>query len=87
MKVYITSRAKKELGHLPTIDQIAADRKIRALQNDEQIDEEKLAGYKKAYRARVGNYRIVYKKEKKEITIILIHHRKDVYETLKKLLG
>jgi mRNA-degrading endonuclease RelE of RelBE toxin-antitoxin system len=48
---------------------------------------EVLSGYKNAYRARVGDYRIVYKKTADEVCILVIGHRKDVYELLVQLLG
>ncbi|HIC09439.1 MAG TPA: type II toxin-antitoxin system RelE/ParE family toxin [Aquificales bacterium] len=37
--------------------------------------------YKGLYRLRVGNYRVVYRLDKEEITILVIRigHRKDIY--------
>jgi len=37
------------------------------------------------YRLRVGNYRIIFKKEKKELIIIIVRigHRKEIYFSLK----
>jgi mRNA interferase RelE/StbE len=37
------------------------------------------------YRLRVGNYRIIFKKEKKELIIIIVRigHRKEIYLSLK----
>ncbi|MBI3955180.1 type II toxin-antitoxin system RelE/ParE family toxin [Candidatus Gottesmanbacteria bacterium] len=79
MKVTILPRAEKQLKKLPKIDQIAITHKIRSLK------EEKLKGFKDFYRLRVGDYRIVYRRTSEIIYIILIRHRKDVYELLKQL--
>ena len=87
MRIIIWGRAEKELKKITKIDQIAIARKIRFLAKNLPISEEKLIGYKDIFRLRVGNYRIVYKKTSREIYIVLIHHRKDVYRIAHKLLG
>lgn len=86
MKLSILPRAEKELRKLPKFDQIAVATKIRTLPSLSVMGEEKLSGYPHVYRARVGNYRIVYKKTS-EVIIIVIRHRKDVYRVLTSLLG
>ena len=42
---------------------------------------EKLAGYADRYRVRQGSYRIIYliDDERREVTIVKVGHRKDVY--------
>lgn len=86
MKVIILSRAERQLKKLPKIDEIAVVQKIRSIKEEKEgVLEEKLQGYKNIYRVRVGNYRIVYRKSEELIHIILIRHRKDVYELLKQL--
>ena len=88
MKIILSPRAEKHLRKLPKIDQIAVARKIRAIGEEEKIiKKEKIEGFSDIFRVRVGNYRIVYRKTKKEIYIILIRHRKDIYHLLKQLLG
>jgi len=44
----------------------------------------KLSGHDKLYRARVGDYRIVYEIDdaKELITVSLVAHRRDVYRDL-----
>lgn len=86
MKVILSLRAEKDIRKLPKFDQIAIAQKIRSLCRSYVTGEEKLSGYRDVYRTRVGMYRIVYYKIKETITIILIHHRRDVYLLLKKLL-
>ena len=85
MKIKILPKAAKKLKKLPKLDQIAIGRKIRNLPTASQ--EEKPKGYKDVFRTRVGDYRIVYKKTSKEIIIILIGHRKEVYKLLRKLFN
>ncbi len=43
---------------------------------------EKLKGYERLYRIRVGDYRIVYEIAGEDVTIIAVSHRKDVYRDL-----
>lgn len=79
--------AEKQLKKLDKMDQIAVAQKIRSLNNASQIIQgEKLAGYKDIFRLQVGNLRIVYRKFIDKYYIILIHHRKDVYQLLSRLL-
>lgn len=86
MKIIVSPRAEKQLKKASKIDQIALARKIRSLKKTISYQEEKLSGFKNVFRIRIGNYRIVYRKTAKEIYIILIGHRKEIYNLLKQLL-
>lgn len=87
MKVILSPRSEKELKKITKIDQIAVARKIRQIKDESiNLQEEKLSGFKNIFRVRVGNYRIVYRKTTQEIYIILIGHRKDIYDLVNKLL-
>lgn len=86
MNITISPRAEKELRKIGKMDQIALAKKIRALTSPES-GEEKLKGYVAIFRVRVGTYRIVFRKTKDEIYIILIGHRKEIYQKVKQLLG
>lgn len=86
MRIIISPRAENCLRKLSKIDQIAITRKIRNLKETQIItQEEKLKGFLNIFRVRVGGFRIVYKKTRQEIYIILIGHRKDVYNLLRRL--
>ena len=85
MKITISPRAEKELKNLSKINQIAITKKIRSLPRNQLISEERLKGYKNIFRVRVGDYRIVYKKTLQEVFIVLIGHRKNIYDLLKRL--
>lgn len=88
MIVRISSSAEKQFRNLSKVDQIILAKKIRSLSDIKQvISEEKLKGYKGIYRVRIGNFRIVYRRGLEEIFIILIGHRKEVYDNLRRLVG
>lgn len=87
MKITLSPLAEKKLKKLPKIDQIAIAEKIRSLKEEKSLlTAEKLQGYKDIYRVRIGSYRIVYRKFSDLFYIILIGHRKDIYEVLQRLL-
>lgn len=87
MKVILSPRTEKELKKITKIDQIAIARKIRVIKEESvNLQEEKLSGFKNIFRVRIGNYRIVYRKTPREIYIVLIGHRKDIYNMVNKLL-
>jgi len=85
MKILIAKRAERYLKKIPKIDQIAIVRKIRLLISPSS-NEEKLKGLKNIYRIRVGDYRIVFRRTKEEIFIVLIGHRKEIYNLVNRLL-
>lgn len=85
MKIIISPRAEKQLKKITKVNQVFIAQKIRSLGKQVTSKEEKLKGYKKIYRIRMGDYRIVYKKGLKQLYIILIAHRKDVYKIIKRL--
>lgn len=87
MTIRISPRAEKELKRIPTFDQIAIAQKIRSFKISNLQGEERLTGYPYMFRVRVGNYRIVYRKNRDDVYIVLIRHRKDVYKKLVDLLG
>lgn len=87
MKITISPRAEKQLKKIPKADQIAVARKTRLLVSSLMTGEEKLSGFKNIYRVRIGNYRLIYRKTESEIYIILIGHRKDIYDLLTRFLG
>ena len=86
MIVRISPNAEKHFKNLAKLDQIILTKKIKSLVEVDQIyNEEKLTGYKDIYRVRIGSFRIVYRRLSSEIFVILIGHRKDVYNQLKNL--
>ena len=85
MRVILAPRAEKSLRRLSKIDQIAVVKKIRQLQGKQVVQEEKLKGFRDIFRVRIGSFRIVFRRRPEEIYIILIGHRRDIYDLLKRL--
>jgi len=87
MKVLLSTLSKKQLRKLPKIVQFSAAKRIRDLALNKKIPNVKpLVKYKNIYRTRISNYRMVYKLTKEEIFVILVEHRKSVYQSLKRIL-
>jgi mRNA-degrading endonuclease RelE of RelBE toxin-antitoxin system len=87
MKVLLSSLAKKQLKKLLKLVQFSVAKRIRDLGVGNEIPNVKfLAKHKNIFRTRISNYRMVYRSTAGKIFIILIEHRKRVYETLKRIL-
>ena len=80
--VEITSSAEKELKALETQIADRISRKLLELEDNPTHPQSKRLTPYKFYRVRVGDYRIIYYIDytKKEIRILKIGHRKDVYK-------
>jgi mRNA interferase RelE/StbE len=82
-KVLLKPSAAKEIDAVGSKeDRRRIIERISALaSNPRSTKTEKLAGYDDRYRARQGNYRIVYfiDDARHEITIFKVGHRRDVY--------
>lgn len=88
MKVLVSPLAEKQLRKFSKVNQIIVAKKLRGIVAAPRAgSSEQLKGYRNIYRARVGDFRIVYRKSKQELYIILIGHRRDIYKKLKRLLG
>ena len=88
MQVIITPKALRDLKKLQKVSQILIIERLKKLEvGTHTTSVEKLARYKNAFRIRVGNYRVVYRIIGGIIYVVLIGHRKDVYEKLKRLFG
>ncbi len=86
MRVIFSPLAEKQLKKLPKIVQLSLAGKIRNLATGGEITGIKpLTKYKNVFRIRIGDYRTVYKRFSGHYYIILIEHRKSVYETLKRI--
>lgn len=89
-KVSFSSRALKSFEKLPRHIQNLILKKITLLTSslEPNADIKKLEGKHSFLRMRVGDYRIVFEPIHHEIIIhiILVAHRKDIYQELQKLL-
>ncbi|HCC84155.1 MAG TPA: type II toxin-antitoxin system mRNA interferase toxin, RelE/StbE family [Candidatus Pacebacteria bacterium] len=86
MRVIISPRAEKQLKKLPKFDQLAVVEVIRSLIIGLDHQAQKLSGFADIYRIRIGHYRLVYRHQTQEIYVILLAHRREVYQDLKLLL-
>ena len=88
MKVDITRSASKNIKKIDINIRNKVSEKIletEALNTTNEIQSEKLSGFKDRYKIRVGNYRIVYQKlTATHIEITSVRDRKEVY---KKMFG
>jgi len=88
MKLIVSPRAEKQLKKCPKVFQIIIVRKLASLSEQKlNLGSEKLSGYKDIFRVRVGNYRIVYRIRGDVNYVVLIAHRKEVYDLLKNLFS
>lgn len=80
MKLSLIKSAQKELDKLPDKIALRISKKILDLAQNPYIQGNKLEG-SESYRARIGKYRVVYTidKNNKEILIIKIGHRREIY--------
>lgn len=87
--VMISAKASKAIKELPKQDQLAIIEKIDALttQDSLSLDIKKLHGYNHLSRLKSGHYRIIFNvdDEQKLIFIIIIGHREEIYNLVKKL--
>ena len=86
MNAVLSPLAKRQLKKLPKLVQISVANIVRNLVQEKVISNIKpLVKYKDIYRIRIADYRMVYKKFSDRYFIILIEHRKSVYQTLKRI--
>lgn len=81
MKIYLSSKADRQLRKLPEPIHEFLLRKIENLENDPfPFGSQKLAG-REGWRLRAGDYRILYTVETKKqaLTILSLGHRREIY--------
>ena len=84
MQVRLASPAQKDLDRLPDKIAFRVAVLIKALEaNPFPPSSKKLQSWQKTYRARLGNYRVVYEVVMggRLVEIQRVRHRKDVYRT------
>ena len=87
MNLKILRRAEKQIRKLPKTVQIAIGLNLRELTRGQAYSEKKLQGYENMYRLRVGSYRVVYERRGEDMFVLLVEHRKDIYQSLERLFG
>ena len=81
MKIYLSSKADKQLRHLPRQMYKFIMTKIEKLGKDQFPVGSKKLESRLGWRIRIGDYRILYtvNQKKKELTILSVSHRNDAY--------
>lgn len=72
--------ALQQLRALPKDARRLIGGKIDLLQDDPAGDVKKLKGFKRKYRLRAGDYRVLFELEGTTVVIYDVGHRKDIYE-------
>ena len=81
-RVIIPKAVQKQLNNLPQKIRSRLLVEIRLLGDNPRPDGvKKLKGYEDTYRIRVGNYRVIYEIEDREMIVLILSsvHRKDAY--------
>ncbi len=79
--VYLKRSAEKELDRLPAEAHDRVVRRLLSLRHNPRPPGTKELHGREGYRARVGDYRILYlvSEEEKKVEIVSIAHRKEAY--------
>lgn len=80
-RIELLPSAAKALSRLDRSTQVRIARRIDRLANDQRHDAVKLRGADDVWRARVGDYRILYRIEADRLVVLIVRigHRRDVY--------
>jgi mRNA interferase RelE/StbE len=84
-QIQVEKNARKSLGKIPNPYRSSITDAIEFLKTDQRPrNTKKLKGYKRLYRIRISDYRVVYQiwEDKKIILVTRIAHRSDVYRGL-----
>jgi mRNA interferase RelE/StbE len=82
--VELKPQAIKDLKHIQKTDAARVCNALEILSDGLQGDVKRLTNFTPEYRLRVGNYRILFEVEKRNLIIVYrVCHRKDVYKKRK----
>ena len=82
-------RVLKDLRKLDPSIRSAAKKALERIASDPAVGKPLLYSLKGYYSFRTSSYRIIYKVRKKELIVLVVAvgHRREVYDSLRKLLG
>ena len=75
-----TKNAVRDLEKIEHFVRLRIINQIEKMARGEKVDIEKKKGTKNDYRLRIGDYRVIFILENKQITINKIAHRKKIYK-------
>ena len=74
-------RAVKDIERLSSRMQFQIIKGIEAMSNDLTGDVKRLTNFTPEYRLRVGDYRVLFEIENKNIIVYRVRHRREVYRS------
>jgi mRNA interferase RelE/StbE len=77
--VQFKPRAVKDIERLSSRMQFQIIKGIEAMSDDLTGDVKRLTNFTPEYRLRVGNYRVLFEIENKNIIVYRVRHRREVY--------
>jgi len=77
--VQFKPRAVKDIERLSSRMQFQIIKGIEAMSNDLTGDVKRLTNFTPEYRLRVGDYRVLFEIENKNIIVYRVRHRREVY--------
>jgi len=81
--LFYTRRAEKDIKKLDPSTKNHVGKSLLKLQNNPSFYSEKLINSEiGTYRFRIGDYRVIFDIEGKDIVILRVGHRKDIYKKL-----
>ncbi len=77
--VQFKPRAEKDIARLSARMQLKIIKDIEAMSDDLAGDVKRLTNFTPEYRLRVGDYRVLFEIENKNIIVYRVRHRREVY--------
>jgi mRNA interferase RelE/StbE len=78
-RVILTDEVKAKLRALPLALRREIGHKLFLIEDDLSGDVKKLKGSRSQYRLRVGDYRVLFELEGRNVTVYAVGARKDIY--------
>ena len=80
-QIFFTDKAKKQLEKLEKVEQERIIKSLERIRIRPEAHITKLIG-DPGYKLRVGNYKVILEIKKEKILILMIDHRKNIYEKI-----
>ena len=80
-QIFFTDKAKKQLEKLEKVEQERIIKSLERIRIRPEAHITKLVG-DPGYKLRVGNYKVILEIKKEKILILMIDHRKNIYEKI-----
>jgi mRNA interferase RelE/StbE len=78
-KIQFKPRAVKDIDRLPSRMQLQIIKGIEGMSDDLKGDVKRLTNFTPEYRLRLGDYRILFEIENKNIVVYRVRHRREAY--------